>query len=267
MGSPSVLVEEYSVDPYDKSRPAPGSDYSATSKLINFGVRTLATEERYYGYVVQGAKVVGRTSGATATITRAELISDNWGDIIACFCFRDPNSNPAPPVKVTSGTKTVQITAVPPGVTPLPGSTVNASEALGTYSGSGTTLTQETSRVSVRNPPRPANKPTEVNVTVKAPHRDPLAQSFTVDGTGAFLTSFDLYFGRKDPTSKIFVELRTVELGTPTNLLVQDFTQVSLNPANINISDDASIPTRIRFSSPVYLESGREYAIVILSPG
>ena len=267
LGSPSVLVEEYSVDPYDKSRPAPGSDYSATSKLINFGVRTLATEERYYGYVVQGAKVVGRTSGATATITKAELISDNWGDIIACFCFRDPNSNPAPPVKVTSGTKTVQITAVPPGVTPLPGSTVNASEALGTYSGSGTTLTQETSRVSVRNPPRPANKPTEVNVTVKAPHRDPLAQSFTVDGTGAFLTSFDLYFGRKDPTSKIFVELRTVELGTPTNLLVQDFTQVSLNPANINISDDASIPTRIRFSSPVYLESGREYAIVILSPG
>ena len=37
---------------------------------------------------------------------------------------------------------------------------------------------------------------------VKAPHRDPLAQSFTVDdGSGIFLTSFDLYFARKDPAA------------------------------------------------------------------
>ena len=341
LGSPSVLVEEYSVDPYDRTRPAPGTSYSATSKLINFGVRVLATEEKYYGYVVNGATIVGETSGATARITRAELTSDNWGDIIASFFFRDPNTNPPPPVKVTSGTKTVKITAVPPGVTPLPGSTVFASEAIGSYSGSGTILTQETSRVAVRNPPKPAAKPTEVQVQIKAPHRDPLAQSFTVDGRGAFLTSFDLYFANKDPQARIFIELRTVELGTPTSFLVQDYTQVSLTPDQINIPettfgvksmagfDDAAsgstpgqfgyevdypyakslgfsdsdiryflenvysgvigprmrdvladpnwgryerptipepVPTRIRFSSPVYLEAGREYAIVILSP-
>jgi len=341
LGSPSVLVETYSVDPYDKSRPAPGESYSATSKLINFGVRALAIEEKYYGYVASGATVVGETSGATATITKAELISDNWGDIVANFFFRDPNSNPPPAIKVTSGTKTVKVTAVPPGVTPLPGSTVFASEALGTYSGSGTILTQQTSRVAVRNPPKPATKPTEVQVETKAVHRDPLAQSFTVDGKGAFLTSFDLYFASKDPSAKIYVELRTVELGTPTSFLVQDYTQVALNPSQINIAettfgvksmagfDDAAsgstpgqfgyevdypyaksqgfsdsdiryflenvytgkigprmqdilkdpnwgrydrpsipepIPTRIRFSSPVYLEEGKEYAIVILSP-
>ena len=74
-----------------------------------------------------------------------DLVTDNWGDLIANFFFRDPNSNPKPPVRVKSGTKTVKITAVPPGVTPLPGSTVFASEALGTYSGSGTILTQDTS--------------------------------------------------------------------------------------------------------------------------
>jgi len=341
LGSPSVLVETYNVDPYDKTRPAPGESYSATSKLINFGVRALANEEQYYGYVAPGATIVGETSGANATITKAELISDNWGDIVASFFFRDPNSNPPPPYKVTSGTKTVKVTAVPPGVTPLPGSTVFASEAIGSYSGSGTILTQQTSRVAVRNPPKPAAQPTEVKVEVKAPHRDPLAQSFTVDGKGAFLTSFDLYFASKDPSAKIYIELRTVELGTPTSFLVQDYTQVALNPSQINIAettfgvksmagfDDAAsgstpgqfgyevdypyaksqgfsdsdiryflenvyagkigpkmqdilkdpnwgrydkpgipepVPTRIRFSSPVYLEAGKEYAIVILSP-
>ena len=342
LGSPSVLVEEYSVDPYDRTRPAPGDAYSPTSKLINFGVRVLATEpEKYYGYVTAGATIVGETSGATARITKADLISDNWGDIIANFFFRDPNSNPPPAVRVTSGTKTIKVTAVPPGVTPLPGSTVFASESVGTYSGSGTILTQETTRVSVRNPPKPASLPTDVKVEVKAVHRDPLAQSFTVDGKGAFLTSFDLYFATKDPSAKIYVELRTVELGTPTSILVQDYAQVALNPDQINVSesafgvksmagfDDAAsgftpgqfgyendypyakslgfsdsdiryflenvyagiigpkmqdvlkdqnwgryekptipepVPTRVRFPSPVYLESGKEYAIVILSP-
>ena len=99
-----------------------------------------------------------------------------------------------------------------------------------------------------------------------AGHRDPLAQSFTVDETGAFLTSFDVYFASKDPQAKLFVELRHVELGTPTNLLVQDYTQLALNPSQINVSDDASVPTTISFSSPVYLEPKKEYAIVFLSP-
>ena len=267
LGSPSVLVETYSTDPYDRTRPAPSNAYSATSKLLNIDVRSLSTEQRYYGYITPGAKIVGRTSGAVARIKRSDLISDNWGDIVAAFFFRDPNSNPAPPIKVKSGEKTVKITATPPGTISLPGSTVNASEAIGSYSGSGTIITQETDRVSVRHPPKPAAKPTEVSVTVKAPHRDPLAQTFTVDGTGAFLTSFDLYFARVDENAKVFVELRTVDLGTPTNLLVQDFCQVALNPNDIKVGTaDNPVPTRVRFPSPVFLESGQEYAIVILSP-
>ena len=56
-------------------------------------------------------------------------------------------------------------------------------------------------------------------------HRDPLAQSFTVtEPEGIFLTSVDLFFATKDPGAKIFVEIRTVELGTPTGFLVQDYT-------------------------------------------
>ena len=36
LGSPAVLVETYSTDPYDRNRPAPSDTYSATSRLINF---------------------------------------------------------------------------------------------------------------------------------------------------------------------------------------------------------------------------------------
>ena len=54
--------------------------------------------------------------------------------------------------------------------------------------------------------------------------KDPLAQSFTVDGSGAFLTSFDVYFAAKDESAKLTVQLATVELGIPTINLVQDFT-------------------------------------------
>jgi len=267
LGSPSVLVETYTVDPYDRTRTPPGEYYSATSKLLNFDVRRLAGEsDKYYGYVIPGAIVVGETTGAVARVTRSELISDNWGDIIGSFFFREPTDLPTPTVLVRSGTKTFKVTATPPGVTPLPGSTSFASQAQGTYSGSGTILTQNTTTVSVRNPPRPATKATEIDVKTVATHRDPLAQSFTVDGTGAFLTSFDVYFAQKDPSAKIFIELRTVELGTPTNFLVQDYTQVALNPSDIFVSNDASAPTNIKFPSPVYLEADKEYALVFLSP-
>ena len=57
-----------------------------------------------------------------------------------------------------------------------------------------------------------------------------------------------------------------MELGIPTNTLVQDYARVVVNPSDINISNNAEIPTRIKFPSPVYLEPEREYALVLLAP-
>jgi len=277
LGSPSVTVEEYTIDPYDRDRPAPSSTYSATSQLLNVDVEALGNLEEYFGYAVKGAQIVGETSGAIATITNIDLFSDNWGDLLGAFFFRDANTTPEPPVVFRSGTKTFRVTAAAEGVIPVQGATALASDASGTFTGTGTIITQNNFTVAVRNPPAPAQRANEVTVSVNtanrtdqqffyAGHRDPLAQSFTVDETGAFLTSFDVYFASKDPQAKLFVELRHVELGTPTNLLVQDYTQLALNPSQINVSDDASVPTTISFSSPVYLEPKKEYAIVFLSP-
>tara|TARA_Y100001963_G_scaffold124705_1_gene175702 strand:+ start:26706 stop:34145 length:7440 start_codon:yes stop_codon:yes gene_type:complete len=277
LGSPSVLVEKYNVDPYDRDRPAPSDTYSATSKLFNCGVRSLANDPMYFGYCVKGATIVGQSSGATATVTACDLISDNWGDIVGNFFFRDPNASPAPTVKVTSGTKTFKVTATPPGVTPLPGSTTFASKAQGTYTGTGTILTQDTKTVGVRNPTEPnrtradeifttSSSTSSVSGKIKTVYRDPLAQSFTTPPEGVFLTSVDVYFASKDPNAKIFFEVREVELGTPTNFLVQDFAQLSLNPNDIQTSTDATIATNIKLPSPLFLEGQKEYAIVFLAP-
>ena len=96
--------------------------------------------------------------------------------------------------------------------------------------------------------------------------RDPLAQSFTVDETGCFLTSVDLFMRSKDQKEKMTVQIRTMELGVPTLMVISDFAQVVLDPSQVNISEDASVATRVTFPSPVYLEPDNEYAVVLLAP-
>ena len=67
------------------------------------------------------------------------------------------------------------------------------------------------------------------------------------------MSSVDLFFKDKDPKEKLTVELRTMELGTPTHLLIQDFATVTLDPSEVSISEDASAATRVTFPSPIYL--------------
>ena len=303
LGNPNLLVEKYVVDPYDRTRPAPSATYSATSRLFNVDVVGLANLEKYSGYVVKGAKLTGQSSGAVATVTNINLNSDNWGDLVGTFFFRNANTTPKPPNLFSTGTKTFKVTSSADGSIPIPGSAALTSSATGTYLGTGTVLTQQNNIVQVRNPPRPPQRENEIVVRdevevqrseqflgnvggfrrgrsmgavarnrrnarrrARRGRKDPLAQSFTVDGVGAFLTSFDVYFASKDESAKLTVQLATVELGVPTIDLVQDYAQVVLNPSDINISSDASVPTTIRFPSPVYLPPDEEYALIFLCP-
>jgi len=269
---PELSTSTYTVSPYDRTSTL-GTSYSPSSTVLNVGARLLATDmTNYGGFVVPGVILSGESSGAVARVTNVRLITDNYGDLVGTFFIRDANLTPPPPIKIQSGQREFKITAAPPGITPLPGSTTYASNASTTYSGSGVILHQNTNTVNVRNPPKPSDRPSEVDVNVdvsverRRAGKDPLAQSFTVDETGAFLTGMDVYFATKDPNAKLFVEIRTVELGTPTNQLVQDYARTALEPNQINVSSDASVPTRITFPSPIYLESGREYAAVFLAP-
>lgn len=94
---------------------------------------------------------------------------------------------------------------------------------------------------------------------------DPLAQSFYVENRrGIFITSVDLYFLSKDENLPVTIQIRPMELGLPTKK-VYPFSEVVVDPKDIQAFDDASVPTRITFPSPVYLKGQAFHALVILS--
>ena len=70
----------------------------------------------------------------------------------------------------------------------------------------------------------------------------------------------------KSLTDNLIVEIRTTELGTPTVQLVQSYARVVLGPDDVEVSDDASVPTVVVFPSPIYLERDVTYALVLLAP-
>lgn len=252
----------YGTNPYDRNSTLSES-YSASSTILNVDTFSLSEESltRYGGYVQQNVQLIGQTSKAIANITNVRLVTDNYGDVIGCFYIREPNVIPPPLLRFKTGQKTFKLNAYSDNTVPLSGLPQSSAET--NYVTSGIVQTQITNNVQVRNPPPPPPPPPPARRTGG---KDPLAQTFTVDESGAFLTSVDLYFATKDPNEKLYVELRTVELGTPTNQLVQDYSRVVLEPSQILTSNDSSVPTNIKFSSPIYLEPRTEYALVLLSP-
>ena len=105
---------------------------------------------------------------------------------------------------------------------------------------------------------------TETEVTVR--RGDPLAQSFTTDETGAFLSSVDLFFASTDPSQKVRVQVRTVELGLPTRILAAPHAEAEITGSSIVTSTDATVATKVRFPSPDSLLPDQEYSIVVLAP-
>ena len=260
-GNPTSPKKTLGKNPYDRSITL-STAYSASSTVLNIDISSLSKEAqgKYNGYVVNGMTILGETSGAEASVSDIRLINDNWGDLEGSFFFRNPNTNPAPPLRWTTGQKTFKLTSSSTNSKSLPGSLL-ISRGETSYWTSGIVDTYRQTRVIVRMPPPPP--PPQVG---DGDNADPLAQSFTTEREGMFLTSVDLFFGNKDENEKLTVELRTVELGTPTGELVQDFARVVLDPNEINTSTDGKTATKVTFPSPIYLTPQTEYAIVILAP-
>ena len=266
-GNINNISSTFNANPYNTSVSLP-TNYSASSDVLNIDIRSLLDDAQgqFYGYVSPATTttIIGRTSGAWAKVAACRLVTDTFGDVGGSFWFREPNGLFAPPLRFTTGTKTFKLTSSSANATPLPGSLL-ISSAETTYSSNGIVDTYRQTRVVVRRPPPPPPPPPGGGGH-RGGGKDPLAQSFTVDETGAFLTSVDLFFGSKDLNEKVVVEIRTVELGTPTDELVQDFARVTLEPSQVNTSDTGETATKVTFPSPVYLQPREEYAIVIMSP-
>ena len=72
--------------------------YSSTSNILNVDTFSLANESQglYSGWVESGITLVGRTSGAQATITNLRLVSDLSATLIGSFYLPNPNINVHP---------------------------------------------------------------------------------------------------------------------------------------------------------------------------
>ena len=94
---------------------------------------------------------------------------------------------------------------------------------------------------------------------------DPLAQSFLVDDVGGvFLTSLDLFFGTKDDTIPVTIQIQEMVNGYPAPRIVP-FSTKTLNPTSVNVSSDGTTATTFTFDSPVYLEENKEYCFVVMA--
>jgi hypothetical protein len=284
----------YTINPYIRTESI-ASGYSQSSKVLNVDTVSLSEEAqgKYSGYLLKGMQLVGQTSGAVATVNDLRLISDNFGDLIGTFFLRDPNTIPTPTVRISTGTKTFKLSSSSTNDPGLPGSS-DTSVAETNFNSDGTleqwenTVTATTTNLTTKTVTNLTTNTTTSQTTINTHTRttiqrfvDPLAQSFVVggnieapdssreglatdDSNGAFLTAVDLFFAKKDSgNATVKVEIRTVELGTPTRIVIGN--SVTLRPSEVNISADASIATKVTFDEPIYLPPGREYAVVIIS--
>ena len=284
----------YTINPYIRTESI-ASGYSQSSKVLNVDTVSLSEEAqgKYSGYLLRGMQLVGQTSKSVATVNDLRLISDNFGDLIGTFFLRDPNTIPTPTVRISTGTKTFKLSSSSTNDPGLPGSS-DTSVAETNFNSDGTleqwenTVTATTKNLTTKTVTNLTTNTTTSQTTINTHTRttiqrfvDPLAQSFVVggnieapdssreglatdDSNGAFLTAVDLFFAKKDSgNATVKVEIRTVELGTPTRIVIGN--SVTLRPSEVNISSDASIATKVTFDEPIYLPPGREYAIVIIS--
>ena len=85
-----------------------------------------------------------------------------------------------------------------------------------------------------------------------------------VSSDGVFITGGEVYFKTADVDIPLNITIRTMQNGTPTKTIVP-FADVDIDASDVLLSDDGSIPTTFTFKSPVYLQSGYEYALVLYS--
>jgi hypothetical protein len=277
------------------------ASYSSTSNILNVDTFSLSNESQgsFSGWVERGMTLIGQTSGAQATIDISRLITDFSATLIGSFYIPNPNTNIHP--RFESGTKnlifinnefndlslastsaeekfssTGTIETVQDTVVSVRNARIemvdeidnrNISRTTGTQVVGSTVISQSSTSRTLPPPPPAAAAVRRTPPRPWPPGRnsDPLAQSFFIDDNGIFITRCDLFFKEKDNTDiPVTVEIRTMHNGYPSPIVLP-FSEVTLDPSDIQTSDDGSIATSIVFKSPVYLEGGNEYCICILS--
>ena len=276
-GTYNSPTKTYGADPYSlKTVP---NTYSSTSTLLNVDTKSLADiTQDYKGFVGNGMLLTGKSSGAQAKITNFRLVSDIGGFVGGSFWIPDPNNTNFP--KFTAGKKIFKFTSDADNEV---GATSLAEDD---FTCQGYTDTIQEQIIATRNAKiiqqnvketnnttrTVASQTTWDDVSTRQVRRwrvrggDPLAQSFDVkERSGVFVTKVDVFFATKDDKNlPVILSLRSMSNGVPTQKILP-FSEISLDPEDVEISNNGSVSTTFEFKAPVYLEGGMEYAIVLLS--
>ena len=296
-------TDTFDSNPYDRNADLPTA-YTESSTILNADTNSLQSEEfpEFSGFIQRGMILRGRTSGAEARVVSVRLVTDRVGTLIGSFNVPD-GSNASNPTfetgrsvfKLTSSSTNSRIRgAISTSAEEIfysQGDLDNTQEVTLSLRNARVTtididsesrvLANEADSVSiVQNinavrippppppppPPDPPRPPRNPDPPWPPPGGgDPLAQTFFVDDiTGVYLSRVELFFQSKAQNLPVVLQIRETRLGTPTNVIVP-FSEVILDPNQVNISEDGTTPTSFVFPSPVYLSGRTEYALVVLS--
>ena len=195
------------------------------------------------------------------------LITGATGKIAGTFSIPDPNVSGNPAFKV--GERILRLTSdTSNGI--LTGDTETSGEA--TYFAKGLMDNIQETIIATRNADvrrTGVNQTRSVSSTRVSDRQvgwyDPVAQSIMIDVKGgAFITSVDVYFQSKSETVPAQCQIRTMKNGYPSTTILP-FGKCTVEPENVQISEDASLPTKFTFPSPVYLQQDIEYCFVIMA--
>jgi hypothetical protein len=194
-----------------------------------------------------------------------DLISTGAGSLTGTFLIPNPNTSSNP--RFRTGERVFRVTSSSTNVE-------NAETfAQANYTATGTLISMQETIIATRNGRIETTNLSENRVTSSGTTTniravgwwDPLAQSFIVDNNGGeYITKIDVFFSTKDDNIPVNVQIREMVNGYPTRSVLP-FASKTLEPADINISTDASTSTTFTFDSPVYVKNNTEYAIVLFS--
>lgn len=228
-----------------------------------------ATFSQFGGDVATaGGTDVARYEGnlaAAITDTIAEdsantITTDSAGDVDGWFVI--PNNNS---LRFRTGSRQVRLTDRSDN-----NRTLELSSAESTYHAKGLLETRQKTILSTRQLVLERTRLKESRnllIGEKVVRRDPIAQTFMIgnEPTGIFLSSIDIFFQKKDPYLPVELSIVSVENGIPTQKTIP-FSKVVKLSGDVNVSaTNASNETKFMFDTPVYLQPGVEYAIVLIS--
>ena len=259
----------YKTNPYGKGTEVLPTSYASQTALLNHDITAISetVSPDFFGNMQVGEILVGQTSGARAVVEDRRLLTDNVGNLQGTFFVPSPKNDANP--RWATGTRSFRFSTSSTN-SKAPGAVDSSADT--TYSATGTLNTVQENVLAIRNAELVRDTVSEDRVveTTRTETRqigwyDPLAQSFIVEEEGGvFLSSVDIFFNTKDDNIPISMQIRAMDNGYPSKSILP-FSDVTITPDQVEISESAAVATKFTFQAPVYIKSSVEYCFVLLS--